>query len=208
MEEYKMEMKINSQKIASERKSRAWSQQHLADASVVSLRTIQRVENNGTGSLETIKALAACFELDVNELFENETIAENKTRIENKANKGQVKSKLAIACSLIIALFGSSMFLTSSSMASSMTISAQKVITSKNSDYHLYSNNVEIFLPNDVIFELLMDSKWQTDTPSIANGRVKIHLEKSVIYIDKASITRTEHGTKITANYAKMTSSK
>ncbi|MBA6373485.1 helix-turn-helix transcriptional regulator [Colwellia sp. BRX8-4] len=196
-----MEMKINSQKVISERKNKAWSQQHLADASVVSLRTIQRVENNGTGSLETIKALASCFELDVNELYENDT------RTETRANKNPVKSKLVVACSLIIALFGSSMFLTSSSMASSMTISAQKVLTSKNNDYHLYSNNVEIFLPNDVIFELLIDSKWETDTPSIANGTVKIHLEKSVIYIDKASIIRTEHGTKITANYAKMASS-
>jgi transcriptional regulator with XRE-family HTH domain len=201
VEEYKMEMKINSQKVISERKNKAWSQQHLADASVVSLRTIQRVENNGTGSLETIKSLASCFELDVNELYENDT------RTETRANKNPAKSKLAVACSLIIALFGSSMFLTSSSMASSMTISAQKVLTSKNNDYHLYSNNVEIFLPNDVIFELLIDSKWETDTPSIVNGTVKIHLEKSVIYIDKASIIRTEHGTKITANYAKMASS-
>jgi len=193
-----MEMKLNSQKIISERKNKAWSQQHLADASVVSLRTIQRVENNGTGSLETVKALASCFELDVNELYENET------RTETKSTNVQVKTRLAIACSLIIALFGSSMFLTSSSMASSMTISAQKVTTSKNNDYHLYSDSVEIFLPNDVTFELLIDSKWETDTPSIANGSVKIHLEKSVIYIDKASIIRTEHGTKITANYAKM----
>jgi len=201
MEEFKMEMKINSQRIISERKNKAWSQQHLADASVVSLRTIQRVENNGTGSLETIKALASCFELDVNELYGNET------NTETKVNKGQVKSKLAVACSLIIALFGSSMFLTSSSMASSMTISAQKVISSKSNDYHLYSDNVEIFLPNDVIFELLIDSKWETDTPSVANGNVKIHLEKSVIYIDKASIIRTKQGTKITANYAKMASS-
>jgi transcriptional regulator with XRE-family HTH domain len=195
-----MEMKINSQKIIAERKNKAWSQQHLADASVVSLRTIQRVENNGTGSLETIKALASCFELDVNDLYENETRA--KTRV----NKFQVKSKLAVACSLIFALFGSSMILPSSSLASSMTISAQKVLTSINNDYHLYSNNVEIFLPNDVIFELLVDSKWETNTPSIANGSVKIHLEKSVIYIDKASIIRTEHGTKISANYAKMAS--
>jgi len=201
-----MEMKINSQKIIFERKNRAWSQQHLADASVVSLRTIQRVENNGTGSLETIKALASCFELDVNELYENENENENETRTETRANKFQIKSKLAVACSLIIALFGSSMFLTSSSMASSMTISAQKMLTSKNNDYYLYSNNVEIFLPNDVIFELLIDSRWETDTPSIANGSVKIHLEKSVIYIDKASIIRTEHGTKITSNYAKMAS--
>jgi transcriptional regulator with XRE-family HTH domain len=192
-----MEMKINSEKVISERKKKAWSQQHLADASVVSLRTIQRVENNGTGSLETIKALASCFELDVNELYETEA----------KPTKNQIKSKVAVVCSLIIALFGSSMLLTSSSMASTMTISSQKVETSISNNYHVYRNNVEIFLPNDVIFELLIDSKWETEAPSVAHGSVKIHLESSIIYIDKASITRMEHGTKITTNYAKMASS-
>jgi len=36
---------------------KAWSQQHFVDTSASSLRTIQRVDNNGTASLETIKAL-------------------------------------------------------------------------------------------------------------------------------------------------------
>ncbi|MBB1386352.1 helix-turn-helix transcriptional regulator [Pseudoalteromonas sp. SG45-5] len=192
-----MEMKINSEKVIHERKLRAWSQQHLADASVVSLRTIQRVENNGSGSLDTVKALASCFELDVNELF----------KIEIESTQSKPKPKIAVACSFILALFGSSLLLTSSSMASNFVIRAENVQSSSSNDYHVYSKNVEIFLPNDVTFELLIDSKWETETPSIAHGSVKIHLENSIIYIDKASITRVEHGTKITANYAKMAKS-
>ncbi|MCJ8294648.1 MAG: helix-turn-helix domain-containing protein [Colwellia sp.] len=73
-----MEMKINGEKIIAERKVRAWSQQHLADVSAVSLRTIQRVENNDSGSLETVKALASCFELDVAKLFKAEMTVKKK----------------------------------------------------------------------------------------------------------------------------------
>jgi hypothetical protein len=76
---------------------------------------------------------------------------------------------------------------------------------SANKDYQVYSSNVEIFLPNKVIFEVLIDSKWETKTPSIASGSVKIYLEHSVVFIDKAIITRVESGTKITTDYAKFT---
>ncbi|WP_085297512.1 helix-turn-helix transcriptional regulator [Cognaticolwellia mytili] len=190
-----MEMKINAKKIIEERKVRAWSQQHLADASAVSLRTIQRVENNGSGSLETVKALASCFELDVAKLFQPET----------PLKKSHSKSKIAILSSMITAIFSSVLFLVPSSMASDIKIHSDKVITSTNNDYRVYSNNVEIFLPNTLSYEVLVDSKWKTATPKIASGSVKIHLENSVIFIEKAIITKTEKGTKISTNYAKFT---
>ena len=63
-----MDMKINSNLIIQLRKQRAWSQQHLSDICGLSLRTIQRVENNGTGSFETLKSLAATFEMSENSL--------------------------------------------------------------------------------------------------------------------------------------------
>lgn len=50
------------------RKHRAWSQDHLAGASNLSLRTIQRVENGKGASPETLQALAAAFEVDANTL--------------------------------------------------------------------------------------------------------------------------------------------
>lgn len=58
-----MELKIKSQVIIAEREKRAWSQQHLADASGLSLRTIQRIEAHGAGSYESLKALASCLEV-------------------------------------------------------------------------------------------------------------------------------------------------
>jgi transcriptional regulator with XRE-family HTH domain len=51
------------------RESRAWSQQHLADVAGVSLRTIQRLETNGSASAETKMAVAAAFDVPVETLI-------------------------------------------------------------------------------------------------------------------------------------------
>lgn len=63
-----MEMQINKQLIKSKRVERAWSQSELAQVSGLSLRTIQRIEKSGTASLESIKALAAVYEVKVMEI--------------------------------------------------------------------------------------------------------------------------------------------
>ncbi len=47
------------------RLQRAWSQEQLAQCSGLSVRTIQRLENGGQMSLESRKAIAAVFDLDV-----------------------------------------------------------------------------------------------------------------------------------------------
>lgn len=51
-----------------ERTQRAWSQQHLADASGVSLRTVQRAERGDPVAGETLLALAAALDVDVQAL--------------------------------------------------------------------------------------------------------------------------------------------
>jgi len=200
-----MEMIINAEKVIAERKIRAWSQQHLADASAVSLRTIQRVENNGSGSLETIKALASCFELNVAMLFEPES--KIKTVVEDIKKNSKLKPKIAGLCSLFIALISSVLFIVPTSMASNITVSAQKITTNTNKGYSVYSNNVVIFLPKDIHYEVLIDSNWEANSSSLSSGSVKIYLENSVVFIDKASITKMESGTKITTDYAKFSKS-
>lgn len=45
-----------------------WSQQQLAELSGLSTRTIQRIENGQAASTETLKALAAVFEVDFSQL--------------------------------------------------------------------------------------------------------------------------------------------
>ncbi len=50
------------------RLQRGWSQQQLADLSGLSVRTIQRLEQGQSASVESLKALAAVFEIDFSEL--------------------------------------------------------------------------------------------------------------------------------------------
>src|SRR5712671_5928467 len=50
------------------RLKRGWSQQQLADASGLSVRTIQRIETGHPASTESLKSLAAVFEVDFSTL--------------------------------------------------------------------------------------------------------------------------------------------
>lgn len=50
------------------RLKRGWSQQQLAEASGLSARTIQRIEAGQTPSVETLKSIAAVFEVDFSTL--------------------------------------------------------------------------------------------------------------------------------------------
>ena len=57
-------VEINKNKIHKLRLQHCWSQEELASAAGLSIRTIQRVEKTGNASLETVKALASVFEVE------------------------------------------------------------------------------------------------------------------------------------------------
>jgi len=61
-------MEVNAQKIKNLRTQKSWTQQHLADACGISLRTVQRVERYGNASNETLMSLAAVFEVQQTEI--------------------------------------------------------------------------------------------------------------------------------------------
>lgn len=65
-------MRVNASLIKQFRSDRSWTQQHLADACGVSLRTVQRVERYGTASNETLMALASVFEIEQDAIQEPE----------------------------------------------------------------------------------------------------------------------------------------
>jgi len=52
------------------RLKRGWSQQQLADLSGLSVRTVQRIEQGQVASTESLKSLAAVFEIDFSTLQE------------------------------------------------------------------------------------------------------------------------------------------
>jgi DNA-binding XRE family transcriptional regulator len=69
------EMKIASTTVRRLRTDRGWSQEQLATASGLSLRTIQRVEAEGSASMATRVCLAATFNVPLAELAEAATDA-------------------------------------------------------------------------------------------------------------------------------------
>ena len=56
------------------RLQQGWSQQQLADASGLSARTIQRLEAGAAPSVESLKSIAAVFEVDFQSLKENDML--------------------------------------------------------------------------------------------------------------------------------------
>lgn len=62
-------MLINPAVVKAKRHENGWTQQQLADIAGLSLRTIQRVESQGQGSMETSNALCAVLQLERQQLM-------------------------------------------------------------------------------------------------------------------------------------------
>jgi transcriptional regulator with XRE-family HTH domain len=60
-------MQINAERVVELRKKCSWSQDELATAAGLNLRTIQRVENSATASLQTMKAIASALEAELDD---------------------------------------------------------------------------------------------------------------------------------------------
>lgn len=84
-------MKINSELIQQLRHNRSWSQEELAIATGLNLRTIQRIEKEGSASLQSRKAIAAAFERAIKEFDYEEPVMIKKYEfktLEIKAEEG------------------------------------------------------------------------------------------------------------------------
>ena len=106
-----MDMQIDSVAVKRERSKRAWSQSHLAEVTGLSLRTIQRIEMHGVGSLESIKALAAVFELSVLELSSLEVV-EDKEHNRHRFNvwRWLLAQKAGVLAGIAMTLAGIAIF--------------------------------------------------------------------------------------------------
>ena len=66
-------MKVKTDLVLQLRRQNGWSQDELATAAGLNLRTIQRIEKEATASLQSMKALASVFGLDIRDLEQEET---------------------------------------------------------------------------------------------------------------------------------------
>ncbi len=96
-----MDVKVNAQFIRSERHQRAWSQQHLAEVAGLGIRTVQRVEQTGKASYETVSALAASFELPVDRLLQDPS-PKPRTVTRRSAVAGMIGAFMAGAATMSI----------------------------------------------------------------------------------------------------------
>ncbi|MFC4700519.1 helix-turn-helix domain-containing protein [Glaciecola siphonariae] len=62
-------MEVRGDIVKTMRLEKGWTQAQLAEICDVNLRTIQRVENNGSASLETIMSLCVTFDVKRQALF-------------------------------------------------------------------------------------------------------------------------------------------
>jgi len=69
------------------RLQRSWSQEQLAEMSGLNVCTIQRIERGKKAGSESLKSLAAVFEIDLSQLHEDDTMKqdENMTWEEQRA---------------------------------------------------------------------------------------------------------------------------
>jgi transcriptional regulator with XRE-family HTH domain len=65
-------MKINADLVIKARREKSWSQEELAIAAGLNLRTVQRIENEASASLQSKKALASALDLDIADLESQE----------------------------------------------------------------------------------------------------------------------------------------
>lgn len=80
-------MQLNNNTVKTLRQTHNWTQQHLADACAVSLRTIQRVENHGAASRETTMSLCAVFEVRQGELIKLDDAQSSDAKLQTKPSK-------------------------------------------------------------------------------------------------------------------------
>jgi transcriptional regulator with XRE-family HTH domain len=103
-----MDMKVDAKRIRAERENRAWSQEHLAQLSGLGLRTVQRIEATGLASNESISALAAVFNLSLQELRDQD-VKDNRAKRRSDAFVVEIPRRAAglaaAICAALLAVF-------------------------------------------------------------------------------------------------------
>lgn len=78
------------------RLQRGWSQEQLAEMSGLSTRTIQRIERGQTAGLESLKSLAAVFEVQVSDLKQEDRIVTEEQVVGSQPTEEQDKEQQAM----------------------------------------------------------------------------------------------------------------
>lgn len=165
-----MEMKINSTVVRAEREKRAWSQQHLADAAGLGLRTIQRIEKNGVASYESFHAIASCLEINVSVL-----------RVPNESPpliRGFIRSRRGIASGTIALLVAGVAALSMQRALADKILLDLGVTKVRNHDTHELAT--EIQLESGKPYQLTMPDAFKFNVSATLTGSGQILIAAEV----------------------------
>jgi len=94
---------INIRELKKMRLERHWSQDQLSEMSGLSIRTIQRIENGENAGLESLKSLAAVFEINIADSDKKKEIEQIRKEEEYIQNlKGFYKLLAVAVLSLVV----------------------------------------------------------------------------------------------------------
>ncbi len=96
---------INLRDIKKMRLERHWSQDQLAEMSGLSIRTIQRIENGENAGLESLKSLAAVFEINITDSDKAQEMEQIRKEEEYVQNVKGFYKLLAIAILSLVVPF-------------------------------------------------------------------------------------------------------
>lgn len=96
---------INLKDIKKMRLERHWSQDQLSEMSGLSIRTIQRIEKGENAGLESMKSLAAVFEIDIASSDKKEVVEQIRKEEEYYQKMKGFYKLLAVALFSLIAPF-------------------------------------------------------------------------------------------------------
>ena len=96
---------INLRDTKKMRLERHWSQDQLAEMSGLSIRTIQRIENGENAGLESLKSLAAVFEINITDSDKTQEMEQIRKEEEYVQNVKGFYKLLAIAILSLIVPF-------------------------------------------------------------------------------------------------------
>ena len=170
-----MEMKINPKVVKLQRQNRAWSQNHLAQTSGLSLRTVQRIEKTGSASLDSIQALASVFEIGVLEL---QAGAASKPPSMKRLNLRKVGLGAAVAT----AISAVGLLFTGPSLAEGVKLDYAISLERQNGIYHAVD---AVRMGDELIAEgrsttILLDQYKLEITPTVQDDGIQIMLAVKV----------------------------
>ncbi len=93
-----MDSKLNAGLVKALREKNAWSQDQLAQAAGLSLRTVQRIEKNGVASMDSRAAIAVVFGMDAENLCQT-----GVSPIDNGRVRGVAWGFAGLICGLLCA---------------------------------------------------------------------------------------------------------